>query len=135
MLNHLYPDLQPADRETDIAPTPVEMEGAASGLSDEAYLIIPPHCAASGARCALHLVLHGCGQSSEQIGETFIRDSGFLPWAANNNIVLAFPQVTPGATNPLACWDWWGYTGANYIKRDGAQLKLLADWVKALAGQ
>ena len=68
-----------------------------------------------------------------QVGTTFIEQSGYLPWAQANDIVLAFPQVVPGAANPFACWDWWGYTGAAYRWRDGAQMKVLTDWIRTLA--
>ena len=40
----------------------------------------------------------------------------------------------PSAVNPMGCWDWWGYTGPDYRWRDGAQMKLLADWMRSLAG-
>ena len=75
-------------------------------------------------------MLHGCAQSTAQIGTVFIDQSGYLPWAEANNIVLAFPQVEPAAVNPIACWEWWGYTGASYRWRDGAQMKVLADWIQ-----
>jgi hypothetical protein len=45
---------------------------------------------------------------------------------------LAFPQVEPAVANPYACWDWWGYTGSDYGYRDGAQMKVLTDWVRGL---
>jgi hypothetical protein len=50
-------------------------------------------------------------------------------------MVLAFPQVVPSTVNPYACWDWWGYTGPDYRWRDGAQMRVLADWVRAFTGQ
>jgi hypothetical protein len=25
--------------------------------------------------------------------------------------------------NPRGCWDWWGYTGAAYHTKDGAQIR------------
>jgi len=63
----------------------------------------------------------------------FIEQSGYLRWAESNHIVLAFPRVVTAATNPFACWDWWGYTGASYRWRDGAQMKVLTDWLQKLA--
>jgi poly(3-hydroxybutyrate) depolymerase len=70
-----------------------------------------------------------------QLGTDFIVQSGYLTWAEANNIVLAFPQVVPGPQNPYACWDWWGYTGANYASRDGAQMTVLAAWIGLLSNQ
>ena len=103
-----------------------------AGLSRLSSRFIPPACVESDQACALHLVLHGCAQSAVQIGTDFIQLSGYLPWAQANHIVLAFPQVVPGTMNPYACWDWWGYTGADYRYRDGAQMTVLADWIKSL---
>ena len=103
------------------------------GLQESAYLYIPAACARAGQACKGHLVLHGCGQSVAQIGKTFILQSGFLNWADRYQIIMAFPQVAPSVSNPLACWDWWGYTGANYLWRDGAQMKTLADWITSMS--
>ena len=36
------------------------------------------------------------------------------------------------AANPKACWDWFGYTGADYATRDGVQLRWLVATVTAL---
>ena len=133
LLKHLYPGLNPPNGGTEQALTSVNLSGAAeAGLSDTAYLFVPPSCANGAQTCALHLVLHGCAQSAQQVGTDFIEQSGYLPWAETNGIVLAFPQVVSGPVNPLACWDWWGYTGANYLWRDGAQMTVLVDWIREL---
>ena len=134
LLNHLYPDLKtPASKSEPTLTTVVLPDAAAAGLSETAYLFVPPACSGGEKACAAHLVLHGCAQSTTQLGTAFIEQSGYLRWAAANDIVLAFPQVVSGPTNPLACWDWWGYTSANYRWRDGAQMKVLTDWVRGLA--
>jgi len=133
LLQHLYPglDTPAAGIAADLAET--KLPGAtAAGLSETAYLFVPPACGGGAKSCALHLVLHGCAMSAVQVGTGFIEQSGYLPWAAANNIVLAFPQVVPGPANPLACWDWWGYTGAEYLFRDGAQMTVLANWINEL---
>ena len=133
MLKHLYPGLDTPGTQSETGLTTVTLPGATSaGLSETAYLFIPPACTGEQA-CSFHLVLHGCAQSSVQVGTTFMEQSGYLPWAEANDIVLAFPQVIPGAANPFACWDWWGYTGAAYRWRDGAQMKVLTDWISTLA--
>ncbi len=131
LLQHLYPDLNAPTAEPATELVTVKLEGAAkAGLLETVYLFVPDDCNSKQQSCALHLVLHGCAQSSAQIGTAFIDQSGYLPWAQANNIVLAFPQVAGGASNPYACWDWWGYTGADYRFRNGAQMILLADWVR-----
>ena len=134
LLNHLYPDLGPPQAETDTSLSTVTLPGASEvGLSETAYLFIPPACVSGSQACAFHLVLHGCAQSTVQLGTDFIEQSGYLPWAAANDIVLAFPQVIPGATNPFACWDWWGYSGADYRWRNGAQMVVLTEWIVGLS--
>ena len=135
LLQQLYPGLKaPAGAEHAALGT-VELPGAAgAGMHETAFMYVPAQCAAGSKDCALHLVLHGCAQSSVKLGTAFIEQSGYLPWAEANDIVLAFPQIAPSAVNPMGCWDWWGYTGPDYRWRDGAQMKLLAEWVRSLAG-
>jgi len=134
ILNHLYSDLQEPATEPETALQTVNLPGASeAGLSDTAYLFVPPDCAGGAQSCALHLVLHGCAQSAVTVGTDFIQQSGYLPWAEANDIVLAFPQVVSGALNPFACWDWWGYTGADYRWRNGKQMVVVVDWVKKLS--
>ena len=133
ILQHLYADLKSPGSDAATGLTSVTLpDAAAAGLSDTAYLFVPPACANGEQACALHLVLHGCAQSATQIGTDFIEQSGYLPWAETNDIVLAFPQVAAGPLNPYACWDWWGYTGADYRWRDGKQMVVLTEWIKKL---
>jgi len=134
MLQYLYPGLEAPGSETDLKLQETSLPGAAeAGMSDVAYLFVPPACDGGGSACPLHLVLHGCAQSAVSVGTDFIEQSGYLPWAARNGIVLAFPQVTPSAVNPLGCWDWWGYAGPDYLWRSGKQMKVLADWLISMA--
>jgi len=134
ILQHVYTGLKAPVPEVVTELRQVTLAGASdAGLGDTAYLFVPPACAAGSQACALHLVLHGCAQSTEQVGTDFIRQSGYLPWAEANDIVLAFPQVIPSEVNPYACWDWWGYTGADYRWRSGKQMQLVTDWIKLLS--
>lgn len=134
ILKHLYSGLATPESGVEAELQSVNLPGAAeAGLSDTAYLFVPPACADGGQACALHLVLHGCAQSAVTVGTDFIQQSGYLPWAGANNIVLAFPQVVPGTLNPYACWDWWGYTGADYRWRNGKQMVVVTDWIKQLS--
>lgn len=133
ILTHLYEGMETPMSEVETTLQAVTLPGAAdAGLSDTAYLFVPPGCADSYA-CALHLVLHGCAQSAITVGTDFIEQSGYLSWAEANDIVLAFPQVAPAAINPYACWDWWGYTGADYRWRNGKQMLVVTDWIKQLS--
>lgn len=135
LLQFLYSDLQQPDKNVQTCVSKVTLAGAKDALLDEtAFLFVPPACTASDSDCALHMALHGCAQSASQVQTAFIEQSGYLEWAEKNHIVLAFPQVVASMGNPLACWDWWGYSGENYLWRDGKQMKVLSDWIKQLAG-
>ena len=134
LLGFLYPGLDAPAAGASGAPQQVSVAGETAGLSGSAWLLVPPQCTAAESGCGLHLVLHGCGQAHAQVDMQFINMGGYVPWAMANDIVLAFPQVEPSAVNPLACWDWWGYTGGDYLTRSGAQMKFLADWARSLAG-
>lgn len=133
LLQYLYGDLKTPRAEVLTALREVQLTGAdEAGLDATAYLYVPSACSRARRPCRLHLVLHGCGQAASQVGRVFMEKSGYLRWAEANGIVLAFPQVTPAAANPYACWDWWGYTGAGYRWRGGAQMQLLVHWIKSL---
>jgi len=133
ILKHMYTGLQTPESEASTELETVSLKGAAdAGLSDTAYLFVPPACSDGEKSCVLHLVLHGCAQSAVTLGVDFMQQSGYLSWAEANDIVLAFPQVVPAALNPYACWDWWGYTSADYRWRNGKQMLVVTDWIKNL---
>ena len=133
LLQYLYPDLTPPQGDSAGQLLEVTLPGADDAeLMDTAYLFVPEACANAETACALHLALHGCAQSAEAVGTDFIEQSGYLPWAAANDIVVAFPQVEKSMVaplNPHGCWDWWGYTGDDYLQRSGAQMAALANWI------
>jgi poly(3-hydroxybutyrate) depolymerase len=105
-------------------------------LADEGYLYVPPSCAA-GKPCGLLVALHGCKQNAEAVGEAFVRDAGFNRWADAYNVAVLYPQTRASFAplNPQACWDWWGYSGADYDTRQGVQLRWLVAAVRALGLQ
>lgn len=136
LLQYLYPGLNTPGLVEEVDLLEVSLPGADDAdLMETAYLYVPAACSGGGKSCSLHLVLHGCGQSAETVGTGFIEQSGYIPWAESNQIVLAFPQVEKSMfapLNPHACWDWWGYTGEEYRFRDGAQMSVLANWIDGL---
>jgi poly(3-hydroxybutyrate) depolymerase len=138
LLGFLYPGVSEPEAGVPDGLHEVTLPGAgAANLLETAYLFVPPACAAGEDRCGLHVVLHGCAQSAEELGTAFIEMSGYLPWAAANRIVLAFPQVEKSLVapvNPLGCWDWWGYTGEDYLWRSGAQMRVITGWIGELTG-
>ncbi len=107
---------------------------AASGatLADDGVAYVPSACRA-GARCRVHIVFHGCGQARADVGDAVIRDTGFADWAETNGIVVLFPQVAASALNPASCWDWWGYTGLDFLTRDAPQIAAVEAMLKRLA--
>lgn len=137
LLQHLYPGLTAPEDEVETTLLEVSLPGTAeANLMETAYLFIPPACTGGDTSCALHLVLHGCAMSAEVLGTDFITQTGYLPWAEANDIVLAFPQVEKSLMaplNPHGCWDWWGYTGDDYATRSGKQMVVLVGWIDGLS--
>jgi hypothetical protein len=103
-------------------------------MADTGLLFVPQDCAA-GQPCRVHVAFHGCRQGIGFLGRTFARQTGYLRWADANRIVVLFPQVKASRTwpvNPRGCWDWWGYSGADYAARSGAQLAAVHRMLGAL---
>src|SRR5690606_29971243 len=103
-----------------------------------------PASCASGAQCKLHVVLHGCQQSTDKIGDKFVKNTGYSRWADTNQIILLFPQTRIDNTsrstaksgslaNPNACWDWIGWYGGNFAQKSGAQMAAIKAMVDRIA--
>lgn len=116
----------------------VVQPGAADAtMLDEAFLYVPASCAA-GESCGVHVAVHGCTQSSEFVADAFARGSGFNEWAESNNLLVLYPQVASSRfapMNPYGCWDWWGYTNADYANKAGPQVVVIKNTLDMLAGQ
>jgi poly(3-hydroxybutyrate) depolymerase len=107
-------------------------DGKDASLADEGFAYVPPACA-MGRRCGVLVVLHGCLQNVDSVGESFVKEAGFNRWADAYDVAVLYPQTRSGvAANPKACWDWFGYTGADYATRNGVQLRWLSAAVTAL---
>ena len=107
---------------------------AAHSLAEQGYVYVPASCA-SGTECKLHVSLHGCKQNADAIGATYATSTGLNNYADNNKLVILYPQTRASNINPFnpnACWDWWGYSGADYATRTGVQIQAIAQLVKAL---
>ena len=100
----------------------------------ELGLVYIPAACSEGARCRLHIALHGCGQGADAVEDLFAREAGFNAWAEANAIVVLYPQAQadPLRGNPLGCWDWWGYTGTAYATRAAPQMGAIARMAAAL---
>ena len=79
----------------------------------------------------MHVAFHGCRQSVER----FARDAGYNRWAESNRLIVLYPRVEATWTpfNPRGCWDWWGYSGANYATREGTQIRAVMKMIERLA--
>lgn len=107
---------------------------AATSMAAVGYLYVPRSCAAAGSRCKVHVAIHGCWQSAESVGKQFYTDTGYNHWADNNKLMVLYPQVNKSSVpyNPQGCWDWWGFTGANYAVKSGVQMKAIKAMVDRL---
>ncbi|MEY4764981.1 MAG: hypothetical protein RI907_1654 [Pseudomonadota bacterium] len=116
-------------------------------MADQGLVYSPPACRVAGARCGLHVALHGCKQDVK----TFARTTGYVHWAELYRVVVVFPAVNQGGSpvsescaagpvssmadyawyqpNPNGCWDWWGYLDGTertrYLTKRGPQMQVL----------
>jgi poly(3-hydroxybutyrate) depolymerase len=139
MLTHIYSGglVAPGEgaatgrmRSFDQAPFVTGLAG--HGLADMGTIYVPVSCEAS-LGCRTHVAFHGCAQNRQAVGTAFIEDTGFLRWADTNRIVLLFPEVRSSLVNPQACWDWWGYTGADFLTRNAPQIEAVHRMLTELA--
>ena len=125
---------------------------AANGLLDRGYLYVPKACEPGAAQlCRLHVVLHGCKQSAEELGDVFYTKIGVNEWADANNILVLYPQAhatSPAElppdlwatallnANPEGCWNWWGYGGdRQYLTKNGVQVLAIWKMVQRIEGK
>jgi poly(3-hydroxybutyrate) depolymerase len=133
LLQHLYGNLAARKNDT-LDGSLIEFDQtvfmAGHGMGTSGWVYVPKTCAA-GATCRLHVALHGCKQNNTDVGEDFVRKTGYNRWADNNNIVVLYPQTGKGATN--SCWDWWGYDDTNYAKKSAPQMSAIVAMVSQLS--
>jgi poly(3-hydroxybutyrate) depolymerase len=151
LLRHLYSDIVPApgvaDRSRLVRFDQAEFFDAADAsvsLGRVGYVYVPASCsgnAAPAGRCRLHVAFHGCLQHEGEIGDDFYWDGGYNRWAEANRTVVLYPQATAWvraadpsgiASNPQGCWDWWGYSGADYAGRTGKQMRAVKAMIDRL---
>ncbi len=113
-------------------------ETALNGLFDTGYLYVPKACEPGTAQpCRLHVVLHGCEQSAEKLGDTFYTKIGVNEVAEANNILVLYPQARAMTfSNPKGCWNWWGYAGDNYFPtKKGVQINAIWKMIQWIEGK
>lgn len=118
-----------------------------AGMAATGWAYVPANCA-SGAQCRVHVALHGCQQSYGQVGDKFVKNTGYTRWADTNSIIVLFPQAQVDSTsrqtaasgllpNPNACFDWVGWYGGNFAQKAGTQaaaIKAMVDRVSSGGG-
>jgi poly(3-hydroxybutyrate) depolymerase len=113
----------------------------AISVADTGYVYVPRACETGG--CRVHVAFHGCRQGAAEIGERFVREAGYNRWADANRLIVLYPQAAARrgwsardwrfVFNPRGCWDWWGYTGADYHTRSGPQIRAVKAMLERLA--
>ncbi|ODN02872.1 Poly(3-hydroxyalkanoate) depolymerase C [Orchesella cincta] len=108
---------------------------AAHSMDPTGYIYVPSGCQDRSRQCKLHIAFHGCQQSKTNLDDIYATKTGFMEVAEANNIIVLFPQAAPNiiAGNPNACWDWWGYLNANFLNKDGAQMKAVHDMMNRVS--
>jgi hypothetical protein len=143
ILQFIYQDITYADNSKMNASNLLEFDqteffnGGSPGqysMDSTGYVYVPTQCR-EGAACRLHIAFHGCEQGRGTIGDVFAVHAGYNGVAEMNNIIVLYPQVVKTTlTNPQGCWDWWGYTGKDYIFKTGPQVSAVKLMLDKVAG-
>ncbi len=134
LLEFLLGDLAPAATRVADLHSFSQLEFNGEGLADNGLVYVPKRCEEKTG-CRIHVFFHGCGQSVEQVGQQPAASLGLLRWAESNDLIVLFPQVAVSRIaplNPLACWDWWGYSGQDYLTTSANQLGAARKMVERL---
>jgi len=141
-LQHIYGDLHPP---TESIPnnllkfnqqyyTPLQITPSVISMDNTGFVYVPTGCQ-NGNICSLHVSFHGCLMGFSLEGTLFVLNSGINEWAESNNIIVLYPQATVSELipyNPKGCWDWWGYTGADYATALGVQINTIENMIQTL---
>ncbi|KHD87678.1 MAG: PHB depolymerase [Bdellovibrio sp. ArHS] len=101
-------------------------------LYGEGWVYVPAACA-QGAKCRLHIALHGCQMNPDFIQDKFVSLAGYNEWAETNNIIILYPQSAKiSKDNPYACWDWFGFTGPDYMTQSGKQMHAIKKMLQTI---
>lgn len=137
LLKHIYgplnpPSAQPAGQWLEFDQRRYLKDLGADGMDDAGVAYIPKSCREQPG-CRVHVAYHGCAQNREKVGDVFIKKTGFARWADTNRLIVIYPQTTTMPFNPQGCWDWWGYTGPQYLTRKAPQIVAVYRMLEALA--
>ena len=139
ILQHIYGALQPprprSGKVHDFAQAEF-VNDTGHGLDELGAVFIPDSCMEKGGteqKCRVHVVFHGCRQGREKVEDVFIEGAGFNRWADTNRLIVLYPQIKSSSVNPRGCWDWWGFTGRDFLTRNAPQIKAVRGMLDRLA--
>ena len=95
----------------------------AAGLSNKGFVYVPNAC--MEIECKVHVLFHGCFGSFEINGFTFMTEIGVNDYAESNEFIVIYPQITAHSNNPEGCWDFWGYTGDDFMIQSALQISIV----------
>lgn len=133
MLTYLYPDLKAIGNAVEqnlSAFDQMQFTDANSGLGSDGYVYVPAACHTKS--CGLHIALHGCRQNPELVNDVFYKQTSYNAWAESNDLVILYPSTRLTSANPDGCWDWWGYTGRDFLTKNGAQISAITKMIDRL---
>ena len=87
-----------------------------SGFAKYGYYYVPTRCIdGTVTNCKLHVIFHGTGMGYVLNGDSYIYRSGFLQYAASNDLIILAPQMNWSLTNIFGTYDVnvpyrWQYT-------------------------
>ena len=115
-------------------------------MDDNGMIYVPNTC--KDKQCRLHVSLHGCQQGmnfnhgywlallGSKYGDQYIKNTGYLQWAADNEIIVLMPQVvnTSGTEyNPLGCWEFFAFSpDSKWDTNEGSQTAAIKRMVDRL---
>lgn len=135
LLAHIHGTLKKPSR--DIAGGLLDFDQSAfssDGLAETGAVFVPDTCKEQPG-CRVHIAFHGCRQNRADVGNAFVEGAGYNRWAAVNRIIILYPQAERSAANPKGCWDWWGYTGPEFLTRKASQIAAVHAMLKQLAAK
>ncbi|MBL7543001.1 MAG: prolyl oligopeptidase family serine peptidase [Bdellovibrionaceae bacterium] len=115
-----------------------EFQTRTSSLFPTGFIYIPKSCQAAprGGACHLHVNFHGCQMGPNYLNDQYVSNTGLNEWAEINNIIVLYPQAANSVfSNPYGCWDWFGYTGSDYVNKNGPQIIAIQKMVYRILGK
>lgn len=142
LLQHLLPGLtkRTASKQENLVPIdqarfiPANATLANMQMDPVAFLYVPTACRGSKSsfKCRVHVHYHCCSCSwrVNNMGTSYVAQTGLNEWAEANDIVVFYPQAADYPDTNDGCWDWDGsYVGPNFDTQEGLQLRTVINIV------